>query len=334
MDSEGLHPPWLLAAIHLAQPGSMHAYVLLCLSLSVQGVCDGIMNGPLVALMDDSCPAGRRSDVETANSVIFSVAASVGPLLGLVVFLFAGNDWSLPSMKAVTGVGVVLQQLAIFPSWRMDDRRALGEHSEAVHLQQRLQEPGAARELVARNTRSTCCGLVTAERVRYVLFVGELVMALGAGMTVKFFPVFFSQEGHVNPAVLQAVFASLAGLTCIGTLLSSVAAKRVGRFQVIIPNFVIGISCTVLLGLLRPFYTVPGVMLPIFVCRCTMQWRTFKKTSNNKFKAGSTFPWRFWRVFGFRWNCGSADGPMSGKAPPGGRSSSVVGHSGGVCPLA
>ena len=33
-------------------------------------MCDGILNGPLVALMDDSCPAGRRSDVESMNASV------------------------------------------------------------------------------------------------------------------------------------------------------------------------------------------------------------------------------------------------------------------------
>merc|ERR1712224_771122 len=85
----------LLAAAGLAQPGSIHAYVLLCLALCFQGVCDGIMNGPLVALMDDSCPAGSRSDVETANQVVYGLGSAVGPLIGLVVFLVKGNSWSL-----------------------------------------------------------------------------------------------------------------------------------------------------------------------------------------------------------------------------------------------
>ena len=35
-----------------------------------QGICDGIINGPLIALMDDSCPAGRRSDVESMNASV------------------------------------------------------------------------------------------------------------------------------------------------------------------------------------------------------------------------------------------------------------------------
>ena len=53
-----LRPPTFRGEV--AEPGALHSYVLLCVAFCVQGVCDGIMNGPLVALMDDSCPAGRR----------------------------------------------------------------------------------------------------------------------------------------------------------------------------------------------------------------------------------------------------------------------------------
>lgn len=270
----------LLASVAVAEPGSMHAYVLLCAALSIGGVCDGIIYGPLVALMDDSCPAGRRSDVETANSVVANLAQSAGPLLGLVVFLFAGNYWTLRSMKFVVAIGVAIAQLAIFPVCRMDDNKSLGEQSEAVHLQKKSQkstedEEGEGNEagaLVRRAESSTCCGFVTVDRVRYILFLGEILMSLGAGMTVKFFPVFFNTEGHINPALLQSVFASLFGLTAIGTLVANKLAKRFGRMQIAIPSFAIGISCTVLLGVLKPFYTVPAVMLPIFLLRCVIQW--------------------------------------------------------------
>ena len=50
-------------------------HLIPCLAISFwesvrQGVCDGIINGPLIALMDDSCPAGRRSDVESMNASV------------------------------------------------------------------------------------------------------------------------------------------------------------------------------------------------------------------------------------------------------------------------
>lgn len=269
----------LLAAVVVAEPGSHQAYALLCVSLSLSGICDGIVSGPLLALMDDSCPAGRRSDVETANSVMMAAAQSVGLLLGLVVFLKVGNHWSLDSMRTVIWVGAVLGQIAIFPIWRMDDSRALGEQSEAVHLQERLRadsensEDGSlARQLSLRAQRSTCCGLITPARVRLVLFVGELIMAMGSGMTVKFLPVFFSEVGHIKPSTLQIVFAAVQLLVVLGTLVAKGLAKRFGRLQIIIPAFVIGISCTMLLGLLEPFYTVEWVMMPIFFIRCSFQW--------------------------------------------------------------
>ena len=89
--------------------------------------------------------------------------------------------------------------MAIFPCFFMDDRRALGECSEAVHLQERLVgDSGGARELLERNQRTSCFGLITVRRVRLVLFMNEVILCLGAGMTVKFFPVFFKQEGHIK----------------------------------------------------------------------------------------------------------------------------------------
>merc|ERR1740117_394484 len=98
----------LSGAVAIAEPGNQTAFALICVALAVEGITDGIMGGPLVALMDDSCPAGRRSDVETANAVVYGVASAVGPILGLIVFAVQGNDWSLPSMKVVIVIGLLL----------------------------------------------------------------------------------------------------------------------------------------------------------------------------------------------------------------------------------
>ena len=98
-----------------------------------------------------------------------------------------------------------------------------------------MGDSGGARELVERNQRASCFGLITVGRVRLVLFLNEVILCLGAGMTVKFFPVFFKQEGHINPALLQAVFASLSALTVVSTLISARISKCAGRLQVIIP---------------------------------------------------------------------------------------------------
>jgi len=267
----------LLFSVFVAHQHSIQAFILLCVALCFQGVCDGIINGPLLALMDDSCPAGRRSDVETANTILGLVSASVGPLLGLIVFLVKDNHWELDSMKWVISIGVVMGLLSLPPAWRMDDNKALGEHSEAVHLQARLRtgaenDEGEVRELRLRESRATCFGLVTTRRVRFIFFIGELLLSLGAGMTVKFFPVFFDIECHEDPATVQVMFASLFLVTALGTSLANKLAKHFGRMQVVVPCFMIGVCCTILLGSLKPFYQYPGVMVPIFMLRCSIMW--------------------------------------------------------------
>ena len=42
------------------------------------------------------------------NAVVYGAASSVGPLVGLVVFLYSGNTWSLSSMKLVIALGVLI----------------------------------------------------------------------------------------------------------------------------------------------------------------------------------------------------------------------------------
>ncbi|CAJ1402250.1 unnamed protein product [Effrenium voratum] len=260
----------IIVAVLFAKPNASLPFAMLCASLGLQGISDGIINGPLVALMDDSCPTGRRSDVETANSMVYALSASVGPLLGLIVFVFSGDSWTLASMQRVIALGIAITLSAMIPACYMDDRYSLGEVSEAVHLQQPLT--GGSPQEGERRKKTSCFGLITVPRVRLVMFCIEMILTTGAGMTVKFFPVFFKEEGHIRPVVLQGVFASLQLLTGVNTFVNNRLAKCCGRLQVIICCYVVGISCTSLLGLLKSYYTIPGVMLPIFMMRCTMQW--------------------------------------------------------------
>jgi len=243
--------------------------------------CDGIINGPLVALMDDSVPAGYRSEVETLNRVVSTAASAVGPLVAGAMFMSAGNDWDLSSMKLVIILGCIIGQLSNIAGVMMDDSKALGMESEAVHLQveqksectkeaEEKAEEGVAAQ--SDSESATCFGLLKPSSVVYVMFASNLFMSLGGGMTIKFFPVFFQQDGHVSPALLNTVFSSLNLFTIAGTLLAQKAGKRFGRLEVVVPGTALAVLATFLLGALRPFYQVPAVMLPLFVIRCTVLW--------------------------------------------------------------
>jgi len=267
----------LLFAALIATPGSAETFTVICIASCIQGVSEGILRGPTTALMEDSCPAGRRSDLKTASTVIFLLASSMGPLLGIIVFIEDGNSWTIDSMRWVIVVGIIIGLPANLPLCRMDDRKALGGQSEAVHMQQEsttaaMSQTLEARELATRSSRTTCCGLITVQRVRFMLFVTDLILSTAAGMTVKFFPLFFAVECNLSPVTLQILFASLSLLVALGSLLMNRISKGLGRMQVIIPCFAIGITCTLLLGSLRSLYQVPWVMILLFLMRCSMMW--------------------------------------------------------------
>jgi len=178
------------------------------------------------------------------------------------------------AMQAVIIVGALLALLTVIPAFRMDDKKALGQESEAVHLQETEVGEEKDDDLAERiHGKPTCFGMLTGSSVIYVMFVGNLVVSLGAGMTVKFFPVFFQSELNVDPASLQVVFASLSGLTVLGTILAERAARRWGRLQVVIPAYIVGVGSTALIGLLDSWgWIMPSVMLPLFTVRCTAMW--------------------------------------------------------------
>jgi len=269
----------LLFAVLSATPASKQAFVLICVSSCMQGVSDGITRGPTIALMDDSCPAGRRGDLYTIQNVIYLAAASWGPVLGALVFVEEGDRWDLDNMKWVIVIGIIIGLPAPIPLCLMDDRRALGRQSEAVYLQQEFTTAATsqnreARELATRSARTACCGLITVQRVRLLLFAGDVLLCVAIGMTVKFFPVFFHVECKQSPVTVQFIFASMSLLAAVGSLVTNKIAKRVGRLQVVIPCFMIGTVCTVLLGSLRSLYTVSAVIIPLFLLRCSMMRST------------------------------------------------------------
>ena len=55
-------------------------FVILCVVLALGGLTNGIIGGPLNALLDDSVEAGFRSDMEMYYGIIWNVASIVGPV--------------------------------------------------------------------------------------------------------------------------------------------------------------------------------------------------------------------------------------------------------------
>lgn len=99
-----------------------------------------------------------------------------------------------------------------------------------------------------------------------------MILSLGAGMTVRFFPIFFADEVKVSPVTFQGVIASMFLFNVLGSMLPNTLSKRFGRLQVLIPAFFVGSIFTLMLGSMKIWYGLAWIMLAIYTIRCTILW--------------------------------------------------------------
>ena len=89
------------------------------------GMFNGVQNAPMEALFADSIPLGKRSEWMTKKYIINQTSNGAGPLLGLIMFLFIGNEWSVKECLYVMSVGLAINFLAVFLNFFFSDDLAL-----------------------------------------------------------------------------------------------------------------------------------------------------------------------------------------------------------------
>ena len=93
--------------------------------------------------------------------------------------------------------------------------------------------------------------------VPYVLFLSEIFFALGSGMTVKFFPLFFKNDLRLSPVAVQVIYLVLPLMMAACNGLGEVSARRVGRLPVCIGFKLVGLSLLVTMALIKEWVAPP-----------------------------------------------------------------------------
>ena len=250
-------------ATYYAHRSSMKCFVILCAVLALGGLTNGIVGGPLMALLDDSVEAGFRSDMEMYYSVIWNLASIVGPIVALVSFSVIGNQWNLQEMKFVIFLGCAATIPCVIICFFLDDNKTLGKESDSViKIEQEQQQQAAQGDSSTKDLEGSAAnsegekkvlGFIGRKHIPWFLFLQNLFSAIGAGMTVKFFPIFFQVECGLNPVFLQIVYICLPLVVVLGTVLATKLSKKFGRMQIIIPFNILGISLTFTMALMRRY---------------------------------------------------------------------------------
>ena len=77
-------------------------------------------------------------------------------------------------------------------SRRSDDSRTLTEHGELVTL--------AGEGAETKNKVRGCLCVRSTKHIPWVILASDIIIGLGSGMTIKFFPLFFKNEVELSPS--------------------------------------------------------------------------------------------------------------------------------------
>lgn len=299
---------WIAAAARLSDDddnddnddnNTMLPMILLGIVMGLWGIGGGVVSGPCQALYADSTPAGERSKYYQYLFVVYLLASCVGPLISIVLFQYMNDDnggddelWSMSTLRTIIYVGLGLEFLNAGIMMFFDDSKALdeGDNEEEEEEEETtpLNQPQLgvdeeeifqdenehegnnfddAQTVVAANTR-----LKKRQRwIPYILFVSSVIMSIGSGMTVKFFPLFFKDEVGMSPTQVQIVYVLVP---IVMSLLSGVGtwiAAGFGRVQTSLLLQFAGIACLFGMVFGKTYLdNHPLVLVPVYVLRTAL----------------------------------------------------------------
>ena len=105
---------------------------------------------------------------------------------------------------------------------------------------------------------------LTVASIPYLIFISDILIACGAGMTVAFFPLYFSQELSLPPVAVACIFAIAPLLIALASLASLPVSRLIGRARASLALDVVGTVGTLLLAVLR---LDRGVAVGIYLAR-------------------------------------------------------------------
>ncbi len=260
--SDRFHRDWILRAasvlgfISLFFLAIANNIYLIVVALLFWGTFQGLSRPALESIFADSVISGKRSQIYSWNHFARQASMAIGPFINVGLFLILGDKWDIIILKTVMLVGILISCMALVVGIFFKDAKSLGDSSESLPTANGLMEEKAVA--VSDHTQKRMDLFVP-----IVLGTCNFIIGFGAGMTVKFFPIFFMKQYDLLPISVQIIM----GLTLIVTGMSSVFTQRVsqvfGRPQMIFIVQSLSISC--LIGI--AFYPAIWILLPIFIMR-------------------------------------------------------------------
>jgi MFS family permease len=235
------------------------------------GISSGITSGPAQALFADSLEQGSRSNAYMYLQLCYMIPSLVGPIIAIVMFSQVGDDWTHEQMRPIFIVGLALEFPAAMTLFFLSDDLAVKEEdSDAEEDREEVDDllkkpdvsasavvkpdtgstlepdasPRSPKDVESNNTspRRASTKKKFSIRIPLTMFLGDLLIAIGAGMTVKFGPLFFKQDVQLGPIAVQGVYIAQMSMIGMFTVTFTKIGSRIGRIQAAFVARVLGLS--------------------------------------------------------------------------------------------
>ena len=240
---------------------------MIFVSLIIWGLYQGLTRPSLEALFADSVPSGDRSVLYSWRQMFGQIGMAIGPFLNIILFLILGDEWDLSILKWVMGVGLIFSLISLALMFLFNDTKSLGSQSESIPLADSLVEEGISEEdqpfEFDQSPPKTKIPLIPTKYIPYILVGCNIIIGLGAGMTVKFFPIFFMEEYNMTPILVQIISGTTSIATGFSGLFAQKFSKANGRPQMI---FLVQAIATICLGIIAT-YPPMWILIIIFIFR-------------------------------------------------------------------
>ncbi|CAJ1354153.1 unnamed protein product, partial [Effrenium voratum] len=159
------------------------------------------------------------------KSVITTVGSACGPGSSAIGLAILGDEWELYEIKTMMVVGFLFMIPACFPLFVFKDPKQEPHASPCP-------DADTANEATAVPVRSELrLGCLGARHVPVLLALADFITCIGAGMTVKFFNLFFIQDLHFSPVGINLLQTAYPLVIAGFMKLTERLAKPLGRPQ-------------------------------------------------------------------------------------------------------
>ena len=226
--------------------------VMIFIALLFWGLFQGMNRPSLEAIFADSVESGNRSKIYAWNHLTRQFAMASGPFVNIILFILLGDVWEIQILKIVMIFGLLISMSSLIVMLRFDDNKSLGEASEYLDVGPTINND----EINNQNSSSNLLIII-------ILLISNLLIGFGAGMTIKFFPIFFMKQYDLTPIPVQLIMGTTSILTGLTSIYAQKFSVKRGRAAMI---FVVQGIATVCLFIIS-FYPPILILVPIFLAR-------------------------------------------------------------------